>query len=162
MAGNWLGLGSVTLTGPGACSCKNPRWFSVRPRTCRSFAPTTCRVPCSVGSPPGPCQTRTTAGRSGITKPSTASIRSFWNPVRRNSPSVKTATPAVRCRSMASRIAASSTARSPSASSRPSWKARRASCTESGRSRLPTWSARKVSAIGSLPQCDGCMRRGGE
>ena len=42
MAGYWLGLGTVILTGPGAYDCMNCAWYWVNRRSWRSLAPTTC------------------------------------------------------------------------------------------------------------------------
>src|SRR5215204_405299 len=68
-------------------------------------------------------------------------MKSMCEGVRRNSPSVASWRPTSRCCATTSRIASSSTARSPASSSLPALCSARAWRRRSGRRRLPTWSA---------------------
>ena len=79
---------------------------------------------------------------STTSTPSSRSKKSKCHQPRRNSPSVTACRPTSSCLRMTSRIASSSICVSPAASSRPSARAVRASCTACGRRKLPTMSAR--------------------
>src|SRR5690349_1294357 len=120
-----------------------------------------------------PCsfRNRTFSSPGAWLTPSSWYRKSMCQDARRNSPSVADCSPASRCMRTASRIAASSTARSSSAGSAPAPNASRARSRAGGRSRLPTWSARNggrvrgaIARHGSRPArltyCAASGRRG--
>ena len=85
---------------------------------------------------------RTSMRSSVFSIPPSRWMKSMCHEVRRNSPSVAACSPIRSCIATASRIAASSAARSAPTSISPAACAARARSRAGGRSRLPTWSAR--------------------
>ena len=119
----------------GVCApaCARRRARRPRPRLPRPRSPTPTGTP----APPS----------SRSANPSSASITPADHERRRNSPSVTAGMPISSWKATMPRIAASSAARNPAASSLPARRALTASSSSGGRTKLPTCSARNGGAV---------------
>src|SRR5580698_1128998 len=130
---------------------RNPASPSVIRRRCCRRPETMYAVPGSLTMPSGPCHG---IWNSFAVIPSKASTMPARKSARRNSPSVKTSSPASFCILTAAAMASFSASQSSSVLISPVSARLRASSSAGGRSRLPTWSPRnlKVTGISSSPR----------